>query len=220
MGTPFFKAEKAAEAEAALAAGSEAEATADAALSSSIWRRQLVTAPFTAGKEPLAEAADDEAAALLRLLRDGAGGRRAAVDALAALAAARLRTVHGGGDGDALLPLALRLLRRLLLEAAAEHASGETEALDGIGWSALADLIVELLAGSVGGAHEDEALRCCVGLLQPAATVPRCSLPSSMPSSTTRRAAAPPSADSPPSSAARRSLCGRCAAPRRTTAPR
>ena len=169
VGTPFFKAEKAAEAEAALAAGSEAEATADAAALLKQWRRQLVTAPFTAG-EPLAEAADDEAAALLRLLRDGAGGRRAAVDALAALAAARLRTVHGGGDGDALLPLALRLLRRLLLEAAAEHASGETEALDGIGWTALADLIVELLAGSVGGAHEDEALRCCVGLLQPAAT--------------------------------------------------
>ena len=169
MGTPFFKAEKAAEAEAALAAGSEAEATADAAALLKQWRRQLVTAPFTAG-EPLAEAADDEAAALLRLLRDGAGGRRAAVDALAALAAARLRTVHGGGDGDALLPLALRLLRRLLLEAAAEHASGETEALDGIGWTALADLIVELLASSVGGAHEDEALRCCVGLLQPAAT--------------------------------------------------
>ena len=168
VGTPFFKAEKAAEAEAALAAGSEAEATADAAALLKQWRRQLVTAPFTAG-EPLAEAADDEAAALLRLLRDGAGGRRAAVDALAALAAARLRTVNGG-DGDALLPLALRLLRRLLLEAAAEHASGETEALDGIGWTALAELIVELLAGSVGGAHEDEALRCCVGLLQPAAT--------------------------------------------------
>ena len=117
------------------------------------------------------------------------------------LAAARLRTVHGGGDGDALLPLALRLLRRLLL-GRLRAASGETEALDGIGWSALADLIVELLAvrsEALMRTRPSVASDCCSR--QP--LVPRCSPPSSMLSSTTRCAAAPPSADSPPSSAAR-----------------